>query len=109
MLAADKEDWTVEVEVPLPHCQSAQAAFEKLASPTKMKEWRSSKFAKIKSKLGEGVSEPVKTDDVWYFYPFIFTFVNHALEANVSDDSCVVDATGKGMCGLVDARLRFDV
>ena len=109
MLSANKEEWTVEVDVPLPHCPSAQAAYEKLASPTKWKEWRSSEFVKIKCQAGKGVSEPVKTNDEWFFYPFIFTFTNKAIEAEATDDTAVMDAVGRGLFGLMHARLRFDV
>ena len=102
--------WTVEVIEPLPHCKSAKAAYDILASPTKWKEWRSSKVAQIKSSPAPGVSEPVGQGDEWYFHPtFFMTFSNRALEARVEDDLAVLDVQGNGFCGCCIARLKFTV
>ena len=45
----------------------------------------------------------------YIFYPFIFTFTNKAIEAEATDDTAVMDAVGRGLFGLMHARLRFDV
>ena len=112
MTSADDIEWFVTVEEPMPDCPSCEAAFRKVAAPTKMKEWRTSEFAKAKIALKEGVKEPLKTDDEYAASFGPFSFQMKVLEAVTSDDvdgEFVLDTTGTGCCGLVTGRLRFSV
>lgn len=106
---ASEVDWLVTVEEPMPDCPDCQAAFAKIASPSKYGDWRSSLVAKAKVTIVPPAVEPMKTDDEMKSRFGCITSSATVVESKSTEDDCVFDIFGQCCCGLAKGRLRFEI
>ena len=103
---ADTIQWKVEVVESMPDVTDLVEAHAMLASPTKMKEWRSSDFAKMK--ITTKATEPLQTGTDYQVQVGPMSMTASVSESTSSADGpYVFDAYGVALFGAIGQRLRM--
>lgn len=111
--STEQNTLTLTVTAPLPNCPSAEAAYEALASPSRMHEWRE-QFALLNIQTSS--SEPLHTNDSYVIsVPMCCSkyasLTMYMIEGKVfpAEEKMVIDFVGKGFCGMLNSRLTITV
>ena len=103
---ADTIQWKVEVVEPMPDVTDLVEAHAMLASPTKMKEWRSSGFAK--ANITTTATEPLQTGNDYRVQAGPISLTASVSESTSSAEGpCVFDSYGVALFGAMGQRLRM--
>ena len=94
--------WPIRVEATLNNAPSMAAAYEKLASPTTWKEWRSES-----NQTRTSDAEPLEAGSGFVFKIGCFNVTVTVNEAN--SKTYHFASSGQAMCGLVKANFAFDL
>lgn len=109
-------DWTVTVIEPLPNCPSVEAGWERIATQTRWREWRSEskmRGKEVATTIVPPATEPLKTGDEYVVKVGRFMEIRcRVLESSslgTASGEMVFDAMGVTLGGIVNARFRFTV
>lgn len=101
-------DWLVSCSGPIPNCKTLEAAFDRLASPSKTHGWCSNDFGKFKIALGGSTTEPLKENDR-FSISIIGPLKMSALvtqSGEIEEGTFVYEVVGSALFGMIKNRFR---